>query len=224
MRVIETEDDIAEGVAHLVAVEPRFAVAVEASGKPPLRRRPDGFATLVEIVVGQQVSTAAGRAIFSRMAAAGCLTPEAVLARDDAALRGLGLSRPKIRTLRAAAEATAERRLCFVRQRESPVEAAMEEMTAIKGIGPWTAEIYQMFAVGRADVFAPRDLALQEAARALFEQAERPTAPALAAMAAPWSPWRGVAARALWAYYRVLKGRSGQALDAADRVVEGDAG
>lgn len=213
MRVIESEQDLEEGLAHLIAVEPRFEAALAAGATPPLRRRSDGFDALVEIVVGQQVSVAAGAAIFGRVAAAGCVTPAAILARSDEELRALGLSRPKARTLRAAATAAEEGTLCFIRQRESDMDAAMAEMVAIKGIGPWTAEIYQMFAVGRADVFAPKDLALQEAARILFDRESRPTAAELAEMAAPWSPWRAVAARVLWAYYRVVKGRSGQALE-----------
>lgn len=219
MRVIETQEDIAEGVAHLCAVEPRFAAAVAAGADPPLRRRAGGFGGLVAIIVSQQVSVASGNAIFARVADAGRAEPAALLAASDEALRGLGLSRPKIRALRAAAEAARDGRLCFTRQRALAVDAAMAEMTAITGIGPWTAEIYQMFAVGRADVFAPKDLALQEAARALFGLAARPSPTALSEMAEPWSPWRAVAARTLWAYYRVIKGRSGQALDGAETAV-----
>lgn len=210
MRIIEGEAEIAEGVEHLCAVEPRFETAIAEAGAPPLRRREEGFGALVAIVAGQQVSVAAADAIFAKVKAAGCIAPEAVLTRDEEGLRALGLSRPKARTLRALAEAVEAGRLCFTRQRTLELEKAMAELVAIKGVGPWTAEIYQMFSVGRADVFAPRDLALQEAARLLFELETRPSDKELAALAEPWAPWRAVAARALWAYYRVAKGRSGQ--------------
>ncbi|MCI4666485.1 MAG: DNA-3-methyladenine glycosylase 2 family protein [Neomegalonema sp.] len=213
MRRIESEQDIAEGVAHLIAVEPRFAAVIDASGPPPLRRRPDGFSALVEIIIGQQVSVASGRAIFARVRAAGCDAPEACAQAGEATLRGLGLSRPKVAAIQAAAEAVLTGRLSFERQREADLDAAMDEMMSIKGVGPWTAEIYQMFAVGRADILPAKDLALQEAARELFDLPERPAPAQLSALAAPWAPWRAVAARALWAYYRVVKGRSGQALE-----------
>lgn len=209
MRLIESEDDLAEGAAALALAEPRFAAALEAAGPPPLRRRPGGFDALLQIITEQQVSVAAGRAIFGKLQQAGATTPEAVLDRDVEALRALGLSRPKARTAHAAAEAVLSGALCFERQRLSPVEDAMAEMTALKGVGPWTAEIYQLFCVGRADMLPAADLALQEAARALLTLEERPSAKAFAEIGAAWSPWRSVAARILWSYYRVLKGREG---------------
>jgi DNA-3-methyladenine glycosylase II len=90
-----------------------------------------------------------------------------------------------------------------------PTEEVVATLTAVPGIGRWTAEIYAMFSLGRADVFAPADLALQESARILFDLPERPKERALRAMAEAWSPWRGVAARLLWAYYRVARTREG---------------
>ncbi len=209
MRIIETEDDLAEGVAHLVAVEPRFTKAVALAGMPPLRRRPQGFSSLLQIIVGQQVSVAAARSIWHRVAEAGADMPGRVLAMEEDKLRALGLSRPKVRYAKAIAEAvhhgTLDLDICAV----DTVEDAMKTLTAIKGIGPWTAEIYLMFCVGRADIFADKDLALQESARLLFDLEERPDPKTLSAMAVPWSPWRGVAARVLWSYYRVAKGREG---------------
>lgn len=209
MRIIETDADIAEGLDHLCAAEPRFGAARAAAGPIPLRRRPGGYAGLLRIIVDQQVSVAAGQAIWSKVEAGGATTPEEVLSRDEEALRGLGLSRPKIRAARAVAEAACDGRLCFKRQSASPYADAYDELIALKGVGPWTAEIYHMFCEGRADVFAPGDLALQEAARGLFDLAERPSAKALAERSEAWSPWRAVAARLLWAYYRVLKSREG---------------
>lgn len=124
---------------------------------------------------------------------------------DDAALAACGLSRPKIRYARALAEADLNYDL-LAKQTE---DAAIAELTAVTGIGTWTAEIYLMFSVGRADVFAAGDLALQEAARLIFGLPERPAEKDLRALAEDWSPWRSVAARLLWAYYRVAKQREG---------------
>ena len=97
----------------------------------------------------------------------------------------------------------------FAALRSAPYAEVMAVLTAVPGIGQWTAEIYAMFALGRADVFAPGDLALQEAARLLFGMEARPSERALRGMAQDWAPWRAVAARLLWAYYRVAKEREG---------------
>lgn len=204
-RIIETEQDVAEGAAHLAALEPRFARALELTGPLPLRRREDGFATLFSAIVSQQVSTAAATAIWTRLEALGMHTPAGVLAATDEDLRGVGLSRQKI----AYGRAIAGSGLDFVALRAMPDAGVVAELVRIKGIGAWTAEIYAMFSLGRADVFAPGDLALQEAAARLFELPARPREKELRAMAAAWSPWRSVAARLLWAYYRVSVGREG---------------
>jgi len=209
MRIIEGEDDLAEGVAHLIAVEPRFAKAMEAIGKPPLRRRAPGFASLLQIIVGQQVSVAAADGIWRRVAEGGADTPERVLAMEDEDLRALGLSRPKVRYAKAIAAAMGDGSLDLDACATGEVEDAMRMLTAVTGIGTWTAEIYLMFCVGRADIFADKDLALQESARVLFDLKARPDPRTLSVMAEAWSPWRGVAARVLWSYYRVAKGREG---------------
>lgn len=208
-RIIETSADIDAGVAALVAMEPRFAKALAICGPVPLRRKPPGFAALLQAIVGQQISVAAAQGIWRRIEAAGATTPAAIGALTSEELRALGLSRPKATYAHAIAAACTDGSLCFDHCRDAPVLDAIAMLTAIKGIGPWTAEIYLMFSVGRADVFAPKDLALQEAARLLFGLADRPTDKALAAMAEAWSPWRAVAARILWAYYRAAKGREG---------------
>lgn len=171
----------------------------------PLRRRQDGFAALLDAIVSQQVSVAAADAIWNRLKAAGLTTPARLLAAPDEELRGCGLSRQKIRYARALAEA----RLPYGALRAAPTDDVIAELVAVPGIGRWTAEIYAMFSLGRADVFAPGDLALQESARLLFGLDNRPTERQLREMAAPWSPWRSVAARLLWAYYRVAKTREG---------------
>lgn len=204
-RIIETADCVATGAAWLAHREPRFAEALAQTGPLPLRRRPDGFAALFDAIVSQQVSTASAAAIWGRVQAAGLTSPEAVAAAPDEALRACGLSRPKMRYARALAVANVD----YVALRGLPDAEVVARLVALPGIGVWTAEIYAMFSLGRADVFAPGDLALQEAARLLFGLDARPSERALRAMAADWSPWRSIAARLLWAYYRVAKEREG---------------
>jgi DNA-3-methyladenine glycosylase II len=204
-RIIETDACVAEGAEWLAAREPRFAAALARTGPLPLRRRADGFPALVDAIVGQQVSVASARAILGRMAGAGLMSAPGLRAAGEADLRAAGLSRQKMAYLRALAEAEID----FAALRTLPDGTVIARLTALPGIGAWTAEIYAMFALGRADVFAPGDLALQESARLLFGLPERPKPKALAELAAAWSPWRAVAARALWAYYRVAKDREG---------------
>lgn len=204
-RIIETPACIAEGADYLSRREPRFRKALAMTGPLPLRRRKDGFAPLLDAIVSQQVSVAAADAIWGRLKAAGLTGPRKIVAASDDELRACGLSRQKMRYARELATSG----IRFSRLREKPTEEVIEALVQVPGIGRWTAEIYTMFSLGRADVFAPGDLALQEAARILFERPERPTERELRQMAEAWSPWRGVAARLLWAYYRAAKQREG---------------
>ncbi|APZ54346.1 DNA-3-methyladenine glycosylase family protein [Salipiger abyssi] len=204
-RIIEGDACVAEGASWLAEAEPRFARALERTGPLPLRLRPDGFGQLLSAIVSQQVSVASARAIWAKLEASGMTTPDAILATDEERLRALGLSRQKAGYARALAEAGID----FDALRRAPTGEVVETLVAVKGIGIWTAEIYAMFSLGRADVFAPGDLALQESARLLFDLPERPKERALRQMAEAWSPWRSVAARALWAYYHVAKQREG---------------
>ncbi|WP_134727012.1 DNA-3-methyladenine glycosylase family protein [Paracoccus luteus] len=205
MRLIASDADLAEGAAHLAAVCPVWARVLPGLGDLPLRRREGGFAAILDAVVGQQLSIHAARAISDRLAAAGLVTPGAIAEADEASLRACGLSGPKIRYLRGIAAAGVDWDALAAQSDDSVVET----LTALPGIGRWTAEIYLMFALGRADAFAPADLALQESARLLYGLDARPTPRALSELAQPWRPWRAVAARALWAHYRVAKGREG---------------
>lgn len=205
MRLIETEADLAEGTAHLAAVCPVWAGALPQIGPLTLRRREDGFAAMLGAVVSQQLSVASASAIAARLAAASLDTPSAIAAADDEALRAAGLSRQKIRYLRGIVAAD----LDWSGLRALPDDAVIDQLVALPGIGRWTADIYLKFALGRADAFASGDLALQESARILYALPERPSAKALTEMAEPWRPWRSVAARALWAYYHLAKGREG---------------
>lgn len=204
-RILTSEACMAEGAAWLAAAEPRFAHALQLTGIPPLRRKPDGFAHLLSAIVSQQVSTHAARAIWGRMEAAGLTTPEAVLSANDETLRAPGLSMQKMRYARALAAAGID----FDALRALPDADVVTRLVEVPGIGRWTAEIYAMFSLGRADVFAPADLALQEAARRLFDLSERPREAPMRRMSDAWSPWRTVAAGVLWAYYRVETDREG---------------
>lgn len=185
----------------------------DAAGDPPLRRRQPGFEGLARIIVGQQVSVASANAIWAR-----CeehirpLTPDAVIGMSDDALRAAGLSRPKVKTLRAISEAVRDGGLDLVTFGGADDEGIREALCSVKGIGPWTADIYLMFCLGRPDAFAPGDLALQVAAQHAFDLDQRPAPEKLAEMAEAWRPWRGVSARLLWAYHKVIKDRAAQPL------------
>lgn len=204
-RIIETSECVAEGAAHLCSVEPRFGPALALTGPLPLRRRKDGFEALLDAIVSQQVSVAAANAIWGRLKDAKLTGPRKVMWASDEDLRACGLSRQKIRYAKALSDA----RIDYKALRDAPTDDVIATLTEVPGIGRWTAEIYAMFSLGRADVFAPGDLALQESAKILFELPERPTEKALRTLAEPWAPWRAVAARALWAYYHVAKEREG---------------
>ncbi len=204
-RIILGQACVTEGAAWLGAHDARFAMALGLCGPLPLRRKPEGFAELLSAIVSQQVSIASARAIWGRLEAAGMVTQGAVLEAGDAGLRACGLSRQKIRYAQALAGAGID----FDALAALPDEAVIATLVTVPGIGRWTAEIYVMFSLGRADVFAPGDLALQEAARVLFDLPARPGERELRAMAESWSPWRSVAARILWAYYHVIKSREG---------------
>jgi DNA-3-methyladenine glycosylase II len=204
-RIIHGDDDVAEGAAWLAARDPRFALALGAVGPLPLRRREEGFATLLYAIVGQQVSVASASAIWARLDAAGLTDAGMMACATDDDLRAVGLSRQKARYGRALAQAGID----YNALRGVPDVEVITRLVAVPGIGAWTAEIYAMFALGRADVFAHGDLALQEAAKGLLGLENRPNERDMRVLAADWSPWRSVAARVLWAYYRVMKSREG---------------
>ncbi len=204
-RLIRNDQDVAEGAAWLAASDSRFAKALAQTGPLPLRLSPIGFGGLLEIIISQQVSVASANAIRARMVEAGLTTEAAVLAAGDQGLRAAGLSRPKARY----ALILASKDLDYAGLHRLSDTETLARLTAITGIGPWTAQIYIMFCMGSADMFPPGDLALQVAAQHLFDLPERPKPEALAEMAQDWSPWRSVAARALFAYYRIVKNREG---------------
>lgn len=204
-RIIAAESDILEGVRALRRKCSVMRMVHDAAGHPPLRRREAGFEGLARIIVGQQLSVASANAIWNRtFAAVQPFTPERLLLLEDAELAKAGLSRPKIRTLRAASLACVEG-LDLLRLEHMSEEEVHAALTQVNGIGPWTADIFLMFCLGRADAWASGDLALQIAAQQAFGLSERPGKDELTELAERWRPWRGVAARLLWSYYAVTK-------------------
>lgn len=211
-RLVESDADLIAGVSALTRTCPFMGTIKSTAGIPALRRNPPGFLGLCRIVVFQQVSVASGTAIWTRVQAGiRPFTAPALLSRTEDDLRGLGLSRPKVRTLRALAEAIVAGAIDLDDLAAHPDATIREKLVALHGIGPWTADIFLMFNLGRADAFASGDLALQEAARMGLDLDARPDAQALEQIAERWRPWRAVAALMLWNYYRVAKQTKGGA-------------
>lgn len=207
MRRIVTLDDISEGLDALVALDSRLLAVRERAGAVPLRLSEPGFVSLASIVVSQQVSRASADAIFGRfLRLVDPLTPAGVLASSEAVFREAGLSRPKQRTLLAVAEAV-HGGLDLHGLIELDAEDAMRRLTGLSGIGPWTAQVYLLFAAGHPDIFPAKDVALQTAVGHALGIDPRPNDRTLAALAESWSPWRGVASRLFWAYYREIRGK-----------------
>jgi DNA-3-methyladenine glycosylase II len=211
---IADEATLHDAAERLRAKDPELVERlISVGGRPPLRRRAPGFAGLAAIIVSQQVSTASATAIFGRLEARIVPLEAAQLAKtteDD--LRACGLSTAKVRALRAAAGAILEGALDLGGLAALDAEDAHKALVAVKGVGPWTADIFLLFCLGHPDAFPAGDLALQEAAKLALNLKHRPDAARLQRIAERWRPWRGVAARMLWAYYRGVKARSGMAL------------
>lgn len=204
-RIIASEDDVAAGVRALRRRCAVMRMMHDVAGDPPLRRPVAGLPGLVRIVVGQQVSVASATAIWGRVTATfPRLTARALLDASDETLSGAGLSGPKKRTLKAIARAL-EDGLDLDRLADCDEAKVREALVAISGIGPWSADIYLMFCLGRADAFAAGDLALQLAAGIAYAEGRRLPPDELLALAEAWRPWRAVAARLLWAYYAAVK-------------------
>lgn len=205
---IETIADIDEGLAALVALDPRLASVAAAAGEVPLRLSEPGFGSLVSIIVSQQVSRASADAILGRLT--GLVDPldaPGLLAAGEEIFRTAGLSRPKQKTLLAIARAVIEDGLDLDHLAAADPDEAMARLTALHGVGPWTAEVYLLFCAGHPDIFPAHDVALQSAVGHALAIEPRPGAKPLYRIAESWAPWRGVAARLFWAYYREMRGR-----------------
>lgn len=201
MQPIRSESDIERAIGRLLEIVPAFKPVADAAGPVPLRRLPTGYEGLAGIVVSQMVSRASADAIWGRLQSLlGEVAPSAVLARSVDELRGVGLSGAKESTLRMLAEACVGG-LDLGRTATLPADEAIRQMTALKGVGLWTAEVYLLFAAGHPDIFPSGDVALRTAAGEAFGLTERPADKALRLMSLDWRPQRSIAARLLWAYY-----------------------
>jgi DNA-3-methyladenine glycosylase II len=216
---LHTEADLDAALAQLIEADPRLRDVLTAAGRPNLRRREAGFAGLCAIVVSQQLSTASAGAIWGRLAAAFDPFHHGLLARARAdRLARLGLSKPKIKTMKALGSAVAKGVIDLDALSHMEADTAHAALTALHGIGPWTADIYLLFCLGHADAWPAGDLALQEAARIAFSLRKRPTTKQMIRLADAWRPWRGVAAHLLWKYYNAVKRRDGAPVQPAKKT------
>lgn len=200
--------DARAAIDQLVLMDPDLAGIEAAAGILPWRSRPPGFVGLLQTIMGQQISNQAAAAIWRRLAAVpGALTPAGLLALDESLLRAAGLSRPKVSHCRSVAAAFLDGRLDDEALAAMDDSAAVACLSAIRGLGPWTAEVHLLFALGRPDVFPAGDLALAGAVADLKRLPARPPPAALRILAAGWAPYRGLAARLLWHHWRFRTGR-----------------
>ena len=205
---LHTDADLQAALAQLILADPRLRPVAEKAGAFNLRRRDAGFAGLCAIVCGQQLSTASAAAIRNRLFAAFDPFHHDTVRRARAdKLKRLGLSAPKIKSIREIGNAVSKGVIDLDRVGNMDADAAHAALTALHGVGPWTADIYLLFCLGHADAFPSGDLAVQESARIAFGLRKRPDAKRLAKIAEAWRPWRGVAAHLLWAYYHAVKKR-----------------
>lgn len=210
MRIIRTHEDIIAGLSGLVMLDARLEHVIDKAGPVPLRRADPGYRGIANIIVSQMVSKASAAAIWRRMEERlGTISAETVLCATDENCRELGLSRAKADALRAVARAVTLGELDLEAICEVEGHAAIREMTAIKGVGRWTAEVYLLFCAGHPDVFPVGDVALQNAVGHALTLEVRPSARELDSLTELWAPWRSVAARLFWAYYATEMRRDG---------------
>ena len=205
---LHTDADLHAGLTQLIVADPRLRPVAEKAGSFTLRRREAGFPGICAIICGQQLSTASAAAIRARLFAA--FDPfhhDTVRRARTDKLRRLGLSAPKIKSIREIGKAVARGHIDLTAIGNMDADQAHAALIALHGIGPWTADIYLLFCLGHADAFPSGDLAVQESARIAFGLRKRPDAKALTKMDEAWRPWRGVAAHLLWAYYHAVKKR-----------------
>ncbi|HEV2300592.1 MAG TPA: DNA-3-methyladenine glycosylase 2 family protein [Stellaceae bacterium] len=217
---IYAPNGLAEGIERLAPRAP-FAEIVETAGLPRFRRRRNGFATLLHIILEQQVSIDAAAGMYRRLAGL-CrpLLPEPFLALDDDTLRICGFSRQKMRYGRELAAVVRDGKFDFAALAEADDERALEALLGLNGIGRWSAEIYLIFALGRADVWPAADLGLQLSVAEGLRLAARPAEAELRRMGEAWRPWRSVAACLFWQSYLYARGRKAPVLP--DGLYAGD--
>jgi len=197
-----TRQRLADAVSVLTERDPDLAAVVQRHGPPPLWARRAGFGTLLHIILEQQVSLASARAAYRKLGAlAHPLTPPRFLALDDATLKAVGFSRQKAAYGRGLALALETGALDLGALNRADDDAVRAALTSVKGIGPWSAEVYLLMVLRRPDAWPTGDLALALAAQRVKRTASRPGPVELAALGEQWRPWRAVAARLLWHDY-----------------------
>ncbi|MAE40419.1 MAG: 3-methyladenine DNA glycosylase [Psychrobacter sp.] len=201
MTTLDSSAELKTHIQALIELEPRFAPVYEQVGVPSLRRNEGGFAALLRAIVGQQLSVAAASSIWQRLVDANLITPKTLIQADDEDLRAQGLSRQKIRYVRSLVDHDIDYQALTTMSDGEVIDT----LTAVTGIGRWTAEMYLLFSLGRADILAVDDLAIRVAAMALLELPKRPTPKQLKVATQSWSPYLSAASLLLWAYYGGLK-------------------
>lgn len=197
-----TAETLAHGTRELAALEPAFARIVAQYGLPPLWVRTPGFGTLVRLILEQQVSLVSARAVWLRLrAAAGTVTATRVHQLGEQRLREVGFTRQKASYAHGLATEITARRLSLARLATMSDDDVRAALLAVRGIGPWTADVYRLVALRSLDVWPPGDVALADAAHRVLDLPARPAQTDLTALAARWAPWRSVAARLLWHHY-----------------------
>lgn len=196
------QTSLLEGIAYLVKTDTDLAKIIHDLGPPPLWPRDPGFATLIYVILEQQVSLASAAAAFSKLqVVAGQLKPERFLELTDEELKAIGFSRQKTRYVRELARAIVNREIDLDGLHRLDDAAARHVLMSLKGIGSWTADIYLLRALLRPDIWPAKDLALAKAVRVVKDLPSKPSLEMLQEIARPWKPWRAVAARILWHYY-----------------------
>lgn len=214
MHIIADENDLAYGLEQLIQIDSNFKIIAEKAGPLPLRKIAPGFEGLSSVVVSQMVSRASADAIWMRIKS--CLddfTPQAYVALTEADARRFGLSGAKHATLTRLASALIDQSLDLQALEQMDGLQASQALQAVKGIGPWTSDVYLLFALGHTDVFPVGDVAIQAAYAHAHSKPVRPTALELSEIATKWQPWRSIAARSLWAYYGAVMNRSAAILE-----------
>lgn len=203
---LRNQNDLEQALIALAERDTRLKPLLALTGMPDLRQRAPGFPGLAAAICGQQLSTKAAAAIWARVSTAfDPMHPDAIRRARADRLGRLGLSAAKIKTLKLIAGEIAKGRLDLEALGETPADDAHDALTALHGIGPWTADIYLLFCLGHGDAWPAGDLAIQEAIKIAFGLPLRPTVKQMAAIGDAWRPWRGAAAHLFWAYYRVAK-------------------
>ncbi|MGA6102156.1 DNA-3-methyladenine glycosylase family protein [Psychrobacter pocilloporae] len=204
IQTIETPQELSENISALIAIEPKFAAIYEQVGLPDLRHNAGGFEQLMRAMVGQQLSVAAAASIWKRLVDAALTTPYKIGEATDEALKAQGLSKQKTRYIRSLVDHNID----FAALENMPNEEVINTLTAVTGIGRWTAEMYLLFSLKRADVLAVDDLAIKVAAMELLGLAERPKPKQLNNLTQHWSPYRSAASLLLWSYYGLLRNKT----------------